>query len=642
MPLGYSSAGRVIEVGPGVDELALKDRVACIGFESASHAEVVFTPKNLCVKIPGNVSFEEASFSALGAIALHGIRTGRPQIGERAVVIGLGLLGQIAIQILKASGLKVMGADIDKQKVKLANDLGADQVVTIGIDDAARKARSFTNGIGADIVYIFASTYSNQPIELAGEIARDRGRVVVVGEITVNVPRKIYYEKELKLFISRSFGPGIYDPQYEKKGTDYPISYVRWTEKRNAEEFLMLVSEKLVKLESLITHRFKIQDALTAYDMILGKTAEQCIGVILEYGQEEKISNAVGDRVVNLRRAEFPKISGQELINIGLIGAGLHSKGVILPTLKRIKGINLLGVADVQGLKARDSGARYGFEYTTSDYQKILDDKNINTVIIATPHNLHASMLVDAIKAKKNIFIEKPLALNVAELKEIAKNYQKLPARVMVGFNRRFSPFCIKAKEFLEFYDGPRVISCRVNTGYIPKDHWVHDPAVGGGNIIGEACHFIDLIQFFSGSLPNQVYAQAISGNVNENVANDNIAAVIKMQNGSTASLVYTALGTRSYPREKIEIFGGEAAASIDNFRSLICVKDGAKISKNSFGIDKGYYGEFTAFFEAIRQGQELPQKFSDYLYTSLTAFMMAESCKSGLPYSVNISDLDA
>jgi polar amino acid transport system substrate-binding protein len=351
--------------------------------------------------------------------------------------------------------------------------------------------------------------------------------------------------------------------------------------------------------------------------MILGENSGQCIGIVLNYGREGEGGDAIGRRTVNLKTAEFPQGSGQSSINVGLVGVGLHSKGVILPVLGKIKGINLIGVADAQGLKARDAGAKYGFKYATSDYRQILDDKNIDTVIIATPHNLHATMLIEAVEAKKNIFIEKPLALNFAELKEIAKNCKKNPVRLMVGFNRRFSPFSARAKEFLEFYGGPRVIDCRVNVGYIPKNHWVHDPAVGGGNIIGEACHFIDLIQFFSGSRPSEVYARAISGDIDENVAGDNIVAAIKMQNGSVASLVYTALGNRSYSREKIEIFGGEAV------------------------IDRGYRGEFTAFFDAIRQGRPSPVQFEDYFYTSLATFKIMESIKRGLPEPISIGDLD-
>ena len=634
--LGYSSSGEVIEAGEEAGEFRAGDRVACAGQGFASHAEIIYVPKNLCVKIPKEVSFEEAAFVNIGAIALHGVRTGEPALGEKAVVIGLGLLGQIAVQILRASGLEVLGIDIDEKKTKLAKNLGANEVAVAGKEDILKKAKSFTKGVGADIVYIFASTNSNEPVEWAGEISRERGRVIIIGEITINIPRKIYYEKELKVIISRSSGPGIYDPLYEKKGIDYPISYVRWTIKRNLEEFLRLVEKKRVNLQPLITHKFKFKEALRAYEMILGKTEEKnYIGVLQEYekGRREK------SRIINLKKTEDTYIKegkGEKKINLGLIGAGLHSKGEILPTLGHFPEINFLGVADIDGLNARAIGEKFSFKYCTTDYKRVIKDKRINTLIIATPHNLHAKMLIEALKEKKNIFIEKPLAIKEKEIQDIVKAYNKNPSKVMVGFNRRFSSFSSLAKELFSWYKGPYIINCRVNTGYIPKEHWVHDLKVGGGNIIGEVCHFVDLIQFFTDSYPKEVYAKTISGEVREHIPDDNLAINLKMESGSLASIIYTALGNKSFPRERIEIFGGGAVAVIDNFRSLDYV-DNKKRKKRSLNIDKGYQNEFSVFFEAIKEGRKLPVPFRDYLSVTFTTFKIVESIRTNSSQIIEI-----
>jgi len=632
-PLGYSSAGEVLRVGQGAEEFKIGDRIACAGSNIASHAETIFVPKNLCTKIPENVSFEEASFGNVGAIALHGVRMGEPTIGEKVVIIGLGLLGQIALQILKANGCQVFCTDIDESKVKLAKELGADGVAVMAKDDIIQRVKSFSGGIGADIVYIFASTYSNQPIEISGEIARERGRIVIIGEITINIPRKIYYEKELKVVVSRSSGPGIYDPSYEQRGIDYPISYVRWTLKRNIGEFLRLVNEKKIKLESLITHRFKIDEAMKAYEMILaGK--ERYIGVVLEYEKDKK-------ETPKIEFEEAKTLLKPEKINIGFVGIGLHSKGVLLPILKKIEEINLLGVADIKGVNAQDVAKKFGFSYCTTDYKKIIEDKDINAVLIATPHNLHAKMLVEALEKGKDVFLEKPLALNEKELKKIIEVKKQKPSKVMVGFNRRFSPFALLAKKSFEWYSGPFIVNCRVNLGYIPKEHWVHDLNVGGGNIVGEVCHFIDLIQFLTGSLPVEVYAKTISGEIREHIPEDNLVINLKMMNGSVASITYTALGTKSYPREKIEVFGGGSVAVIDNFKTFLYLQDGNKVSKSSSNIDKGHYNEISAFFRAIKKGENMPVRFEEYVYTTLTTFKILESIKKGIPQVVNLKDLN-
>ncbi len=625
IPLGYSSAGEVIEVGKMLDEFQVGDRVACIGAGVATHTEVIFVPKNQCVKIPDEVSFEEASFVALGAIALHAVRVSEAKLGENVVVIGLGLLGQLAVGLLKASGSNVLGVDISREKNKLAKTLGAASVTTP--DNLIEEAARFTKGRGADSVIIFASTKSNEPIEQAAEIARERAKIVAPGMIRFYLPRKLFYEKELELVISRSSGPGIYDRKYEEEGIDYPISYVRWTKRRNMEAFLEAVKAKAINLEPLITHRFKIENALAAYEMILeGK--ESYIGVLLEYLEAKPT-----------QKISFTKKSSKALagrINVGLIGAGLFAKGTILPILKDSKDINLKAVATAGGINAREIGKNYGFDYATTNYKEILGDKDIQAVIIATRHNLHKKFIIESLEAGKDVFCEKPLCINQEELEEIIKTYGQSNNRLMIGFNRRFSPLARFVKENLP-ESSPLVINCRVNTGFMPKEIWVHNPKIGGGSIIGEVCHFIDLIQYFTGSLPWEVSAYSISSEGNQIIPSDNVVINLKYQDGSIAAICYTASGSKSFPRERIEIFGGGKVGVIENFKKASVYGKGRTKHKKIWGTDKGHKDEYQIFFKAIEEGGEIPVDFKEYIATTLATFKIVESLKTGKPQQINL-----
>jgi predicted dehydrogenase/threonine dehydrogenase-like Zn-dependent dehydrogenase len=632
VPLGYSCAGTVIEVGDQVDEFNVGDRVACFGDKYASHAEIVYVPQNLCVKVPDDVDLESAAFTALGAIALHGIRTAELTMGEKVVVIGLGLLGQIAVQLLKAFGCSVFGVDILPAKTSLALELGADDVAVANENDVIRKVSSFSNGRGADVILIMASTSENTPIELASELCRDRGRIVALGLVGLNIPRRMFYYKELNMIVPRSAGPGVYDHVYEEKGVDYPLPYVRWTERRNMQYFLELVSQRRVNLDRIITHRFKIDDAEKAYEMITGNTSEMYMGVLISYDGAENASAKI-----DLKRAfdaGKPKAE-RGAVNIGLIGAGLFANTTLLPCLRKISDVNLKGVATATGASGRHVGDKFGFEYCTSDYEQILDDPSIDCVMIATRHNLHAKLVVQALKRGKHVFVEKPLAVNRSELEEIIVTWKDNHGGLMVGFNRRFSPFSSKAREWIDQVSEPMVVNCRVNAGPVPKESWVHDPVEGGGRIIGEICHFVDLIQYLTDSLPVRVYAESVSGS-SESYANaENVVVSIKLQNGSVATISYTANGDKGFPRERIEAFGAGSVCVIDNFKTSTFTRDGKTKRKRSLNVDRGHQDELSAFFSAIRNGTDMPVDLTEYVFTTLTTFSIVESLKSGTPEEI-------
>jgi len=628
--LGYSSSGIVKEVGSGIEGISVGDRVACYGDGFATHSELSFVPKNMFVKIPEKVSFEEAAFVGLGAIALNALRVAELTFGETVAVIGLGLLGQLTVQMLKAFGNKVIGIDISEEKTELALKHGCDKTAVIGKEDINHGISEFTKGIGVDAVIIMAGSQDNKPIELAAEISRDKGRIVACGMVSIDVPRQEFFKKELSVIVSRATGPGKFDPLYENKGVDYPLPYVRWTTQRNMEYFLELINESKVKVKELITHRFKIEDALQAYEMILNNT-ESYLGVLIEYETAKK--EQVIKRI-DLKPSTSPLRTHTE-VGIGLIGAGLHSNTSILPTLKKFKDIKLIGVADVEGFKGRHTGKKFGAEYCVSDYHELLSDPNINCILVATRHNLHAPMVIESLKAGKHVFVEKPLCVNIEELKEINNLYCQLSTvnrpLLMVGFNRRFSPFTQMAKKFLG-NDCNMLINCRIYAGFVSKESWVHDAIEGGGRIIGEICHFIDLIQYLCSSLPLKVYAECTSER-----GEDNLIISMKMKNGSVASILYTSQGDRLLPRERIEIFSGNSVCVIDNFKSLFFAREGKSQTKKAFNLDRGYEGEFKAFFEAIRDNKPNPVNFEEYVYTTLTTFSIVESINSGKPVAVSI-----
>lgn len=625
VPLGYSCAGYVKKVGEGVSGVTEGDRIACYSEPFASHAEFNFIPKNLFVKIPENVPFEEASFVGLGAIALNAIRIADLTFGENVAVIGLGLLGQLTVQMLKAFGCRVIGIDISRSKAEMAEKAGCDSTAVIGADDISQKVMDLTGGYGADAVIIMAGSKDNKPIEMASEISRDQGRIVACGMISLDVPRQEFFKKELKVVVSRATGPGKFDPLYEVKGVDYPLPYVRWTTQRNMECFLDLVSQGKVKVSGLISHRFNIADALSAYDMILaGK--EPYLGVVLQYPDTAKKETK---KVIIAKKEDKAVIAAQH-IGIGLIGAGLHANTGLLPTLKKIKDIGLVGIADAETFKGRHTGTKYGFKYCVADYTELLKDPEVNVILIATRHNLHAKMASDALKAGKHVFLEKPLAMNEEELKMLSDLYSSHPGQLfMVGFNRRFSPMARQAKALLGD-GGSKVINCRVNAGFVQKDSWVHDGGEGGGRVIGEACHFVDLVQYLSGSLITKVYAERTTDN-----GEDNLIISLKMENGSVATILYASQGDRLLPRERIEVFSKKSVCVIDNFKSFFFAKEGKSRKKKHFNLDRGFDGEFRTLFDAIRSGGRNPVDFNEYINATMVTFKVIGSLRSGKPEEV-------
>jgi len=630
VPLGYSSTGVVIGVGSDVTAFAAGDRVACSGSGYASHAEVVSVPQNLCCKVPDGVSFEQASFVALGGIALEAVRMARPEIGHRVAVLGLGLLGQLAVQLLRANGCLVLGVDLVPSKLEMARTFGANVVVNGARDDVIAAVREFSGGHGVDSVIIMASAGSNQPLEQAAEICRERGRVVATGLIGLEIPRKPFYEKEIEFVISRAWGPGMYDLDYEERDVKYPLPYVRWTARRNMATFLDLVAEGRVDVDLLITHRFPFKQALNAYEMILeGK--EPYIGVVLEYGEAE--SEQV--RRIELKPKSGPMLAKGE-VGIGLIGAGLYAQGTLLPALQKVKGVHYFGVATASGMSGQHVGDKFGFEYCTTDYHELLEDGRLQAVFVLTRHGSHSHFVSEALRAGKAVFVEKPLALNEEELKEVVRAWQAGSGFLMVGFNRRFAPATRYVQKRLQGGSGPLVAHCRCNAGYIPPDSWVHHPQEGGGRIIGEACHFVDLIQALTGGLPTELHVSAADGSLA--YLHDNITVSLKLDNGSIGSIVYAAVGDKSFPREYVEVLGHGAVAVIQNFRSVSFTQSGKVSRKRGFGVDRGQVDELETFFRHLREEKLQPVPMREYVATTLATFAMEESitCKKAVLVDVD------
>ena len=632
--LGYSSSGTVIGIGEGVTDLSVGDRVACAGANYAVHAEFACIPRLLAARIHPNsaVSFEEAAFSTLGAVALHGVRTADAKLGDVVAVIGLGLLGQLTVQILKAAGCRVLGMDIAPERAELALRLGANDVC-ISRDGLRDLCLQHSNGHGADAVLITAETPSSEPIDVAGEVARDRAVVVAVGTVGMDIQRKIYFEKELDFRISRSYGPGRYDSAYEQKGRDYPIGYVRWTETRNMEAFLQLLSDGKVDVQSLITHRFPVERALGAYELITGRVAQPFLGVLITYpGQADP-----GREIQLVGKGTAPSLARESSMGVGVLGAGSFAMGTLLPALKQLNRVGLVGVCAANGSHARHAAAKFGFQYCTTEEQRILDDPDINTVVIATRHHLHAAQELAALSAGKNIFCEKPLCLSEIDLAEIVRAYASSgrDRLVMVGFNRRFAPMAIKMRAFLQQVQEPMALHYRINAGFIARDHWVNDPEQGGGRLLGEVCHFIDFLTFMAGALPIEVHTRSVTSL--EQYSDDNVVISLRFANGSQGTISYLANGDRAYSKERLEIFGGGAVAVLEDFRQLELVRHSRRQTfRSRFRQDKGHRGELEAFAAAVCGRGEPPIPFDEIVSTTLATLRAAESRSLGQPVEVD------
>jgi predicted dehydrogenase/threonine dehydrogenase-like Zn-dependent dehydrogenase len=652
--LGYSSAGTVVAVGEGVSDINPGDRVACAGAGHAMHAEFACIPRMLVAKIPSAaVGFEEAAFTTVGAVALHGVRLADAKLGDVVAVIGLGLLGQLTVQILKAAGCSVLGMDISAERTQLALRSGADAISTSS-SEFHDLCLQHSGGHGADAVLIAAQTSSNDPVNLAGAVARNRAVVVAVGTVAMDIPRRFFYEKELDFRVSRSYGPGRYDAAFEQKGIDYPIGYVRWTETRNMQAFLKLLADRKLDLHPLITHRFPIARAHAAYDQIMGKTHELSLAVLIEYADDAAETRSV--RLSNHDRA----VPGDKSIRLGLLGAGSFATGTLLPLIKRVGDVEMIVSGAANGSHARHAAAKFGFRSSTTDEREILDNPSVNTVVVATRHHLHAGQVIAALNSGKHVFCEKPLCLNEAELREIVVAYDDArrvaqpsfdqseghqvrleeasrQPLLMVGFNRRFSPRALRMKTFLQAVCEPLALQYRVNAGFLAADHWLNDPQQGGGRILGEVCHFVDLLCFLTESYAVEVETRSLANP--GQYSNDNVVCSLRFANGSQGTITYLANGDRAYSKERIEVFGGGSVAVLEDFRRLELVRGGKKhVSRSLFRQDKGHRGEWQAFVKAIQTGAESPIPFREVVSTMLTTFALEESRCLGRPVAVPVA----
>lgn len=620
VPMGYSVAGEVIAIGQQATEYTVGDLVACAGAGSACHAEVNSVPKLLASKIPAGVTFEQAAYSTVGAIALQGIRNADVRVGETVVVIGLGLIGQLAVMQLHAAGCQVIGWDLSAARTKQALQHGAIAAFTGDSPTDEDAVMELTRSRGADAVLITAATKSNAPVELAARIARDRAKVVMVGVTGMDLPRNDYYHKELTFIVSRSYGPGRYDDAYERQGHDYPAGYVRWTEQRNLEAFLDLVAAGKVRPESLTTHRFPIADATTAYELILSGS-EPYLGVLLEYPDAPPAETAPGRIVIRADGGTAAPVTGK--IGASFIGAGNFARGVLLRHLKALEGVDLRGVTTSSGHTARSAAERFGFQHCAADIDDVLNDDAAQAVFVCSRHSQHADQVLRAVAAGKAVFVEKPLAVNSDQLAELEDVLADGSPRVMVGFNRRFSPMLRQVKSHF-VGTGPLSIHYRCNAGPAPTGHWLADPNEGG-RIIGEACHFLDVFGFLTDSRPASVSASHVGGD-----DPDNVIATITYANGSVCQLSYLTDGARFTSKERLEVFGGGRSALLDDYR-LVELHQGTRrtLKKRSFSQDKGHRQELIDFIAAVKSGGPMPIPLESLLSTTRLSLAIVESART-------------
>ncbi len=623
---GYSAAGEVLEVGEGAREFQVGQRVACAGVGYASHAEQIWVPQNLCVPVPEDVDYDSAAFVALGSIALQAVRVAEVQVGEHVAVIGLGLVGIVTAQILKVAGCTVWGVDPDPERVALAQELG---VAFASTNSSHIPDCDLPRVGGADAVIITAATKSNQPIELAGEIVRDRGVVVVVGDVSVNVPREQYYRKELQVRYSRSYGPGRYDPVYEEKGIDYPQGYVRWTEKRNMQAFLDLAAAGKIDVSRLVTHRFDIGRAGEAYEMLTANKPAKYLAILIDYPHTEPASRRQELRPPHTER-KAATLQGRK-IRIGWIGAGAFSRTKLLPALQELNNVEFAGLANATGLSANRVGKSFGFEYCSTDASEVMHDPDIDAVFIGTRHHLHGPLVMSALECGKHVFVEKPLCVNEAELESIARLYARSDRILCAGFNRRFSPFARQCKDFFRQGRGPLSFIYRINAGRLPEGHWALDPEQGHGRIIGEVCHFVDLFSFLSDALPAEVEAWPVGDGADES----NVHIQVSFADGSKGEIFYLASGDSSVSKERLEVFGRGRTAICEDFRKAHFHHANQHHAKSMFRQDKGHASEVQCFIDAIAGKTPAPIPFESVWAATFATFRIRESLLAGGPRPV-------
>ena len=617
--LGYSCSGRVIEVDSEVTDLRVGEAVACAGMGYASHAEINFVPRNLVARVPEALEPDQAAYATVGSIALQGVRVLELTLGESVVVVGLGLIGLLAIQIVEANGGRAIGIDLDPAKLEMARRLGCSRVVSRD-DDVAQAVLSWTRGVGADAVLVTAAASTNDPLLLAIEVSRKRARIGVVGNVPLEVPQKPFYEKELQLRMSTSYGPGRYDPVYEEGGVDYPLAYVRWTENRNLEAFLDLVSDGRVDVKTMTTHRFSIDEVDEAYAVIEGKRpdAGAPLGVIFEYPTDQADGS---ERPAPPREQTIAPTEGTA--GIALIGAGTFARGVLLPIMKRDAASQLVAVVTSTGQGGEQARKSYGFQYASTDYREVLDDAAIDIATIVTPHAAHARMVSDALRAQKHVFVEKPLCINAEELADIREAWSGVERVLHVGLNRRFAPHVRAIAEHFAEVREPLVLVYRVNAGYVPPDDWVHRQ---GGRIIGEGCHFIDTLVALTGSRVRRLGVATVHSDHANLVDRDSVSITLQFEAGHLGTVHYLARGSGIVPKERLEVHGGERSAVLDDFRRLELFDGGSRRKLRSMRQDKGHAEQWKRFMAAVRDGGAPPVPFEDLAHVTELSILATEA----------------
>jgi len=615
-PLGYSCAGEVVEVGEGVTEFEIGDKVACAGAGYANHAEIVSVPVNLCVKLENDANLKDAAYNTLGAISMQGVRQADLRLGESCVVIGLGLLGQLAALILKASGVTVIGIDVSEAAVNQAVE---NKVVDLGLTRNAagveEQILNATKGHGADAVIIAAATSSLDPINFAGAIARKKGKVVVLGAVPTGFDRDPYwYRKELELKMACSYGPGRYDLNYEEKGIDYPLPYVRWTEKRNMEAFQSLMATKRIDIGYLTTHEFEFDNAKDAFDLVVSKS-EPFTGIALKYDTSKDISKA------KIATSDTTKLGK---VNISFIGAGSYAQGNLLPNIPESAEVGRVGVLTNTGTTSKRVAEKFKFQFCATEETDVLDDKT-NTVFVATRHDSHGPYVLKSLQANKNVFVEKPLCLLETELEQIIEAQAANKKSVMVGFNRRFSPLTKKLKKAVG--NNPMTMIYRINAGAIPKDTWIQDAEIGGGRILGEACHFIDYLTYLNGSLPTKITASALP---DANQLNDTLNILIQFENGSSGVVGYYANGSKAMTKEYVEVFSAGMSATLSDFKELKIYGKGKPKKKKLLNQNKGQKEMVEAFVDGLLKDGQAPIPFEEIVAVTKASFKVLESIKRG------------
>ncbi len=626
IPLGYSCSGSVMEVGSQVDEFRVGDRVACYGMNFANHAEVNYVPHNLAVKIPDEISNDSAAFVALGSTAMQGVRLAELELGERVVVMGLGLIGQLAAQLVRACGANVLVTDPDPEKCQLAKKLGAHSVVSNAQELEGAIAR-FTGGHGADAVILCASTNTSELLRVAAESSRLKGRVVLVGDVGLGIERRPIFEKEIKLLISRSFGPGRYDANYEVHGRDYPLPLVRWTERRNGEAFLDLLARGTVEIDPLIGAHYPIERAEEAYRTVTGNGSPAALSVILDYQpptSEELMATTVrmSSRRLEHKRADF--------VQLGTIGAGNFAKSVLIPAFHAQVAVHMRAFCTSSGPTSKAMAERYGASFCTSNAEEVVLSDEINTVLITTRHDQHAPLALAALEAGKSVFVQKPLCIRPEELVKFVKAGRAGDPQLMVGFSRRFAPLAVHCRDFFRDVDSPLHLTYRINAPALPEESWIHDAELGGGRILSEVCHFVDLLCFMSDSLPARVHAEPIAVPGSPNPNRESVCVTVRMQNDSLGVIHFLTTGDSSLSRERLEVFGGGRSATMDNFRTLELHQGARRRVKKLSNYQKGYREQVGAFVTAIRNNTEMPIPYETILAVSRTGFLIHESLDRG------------